>query len=388
MNSNLTKAYKATRILETLNNYSVAADLNVTAHRNFFPSQHNRILEVDADKHFWQEVLTNPEACWNKSYSFGYCTISEWVPRIPGLYWSKGSAAIRAFADAEIVKEMPGHIEYNPPGKSSRVIGGVGTLRLPEDVSGNRLFTLTSSGNSSVGIPILFTADQLEKLTLKQGDVITVHKAFWKKMSIEWARQFSSTTGFPRGYLTVHNLNDIDVLYRGQPVEYHPFSVMEYQQGDALLFDYVFVTAVSDNPNARNRIEKFFKNYRTKEGRNGSYLLACDISTPLFDSRYTSPAEMKSAYENSQMNMIEKRIQKEYFNEHTLQEIATILPKFYKTSTAILTLAGLLELPVARLATDAAAKMSSQLIELCYNENKIAYLIDRITQENPNIFKN
>lgn len=89
----------------------------------------------------------------------------------------------------------------------------------------------------------------------------------------------------PRGYLVLDNLEQIEIIGRGCPIVYHPFSIMEYEHKDSLLYDFVYVTADSKAKDVELQIENFFNDYSKKDGRNGEYLLNPNIINPIFESR-------------------------------------------------------------------------------------------------------
>lgn len=381
----LQEAYKATRILETFDNYSRADQINSESTLNL--SKRGKEYLYD-ESLFWKMLLSNPSGYWGVQFSAYDCILSEWVPRVPGLFWAQGSKAIRDFAEKEIATNRPGYIEYSPIGKSQKVLGGVGTIKLPPDLYDNRLFTISFNGNTSLGIPIIISQEIIEQKQLKSGSVIHIENSSWEKMTTDWASQFPSIAGIPRGFLKIEKVDDVLNSKIIANHEIHPFSIMEYQSSNSLFFDFVFVTSIVTKNENRNRIEDFFETYRKKEGRNGKYLFSCDIANPLFESKYSSPFEMRSDYESGQMRVLEARIKREYFNGHTIDQLMQKLPGFYQTAASIRTLVSLLELPVGLLRDDSAAKMSTQLIEMCIDNDKMEQLIDRIAIDHPNAFTN
>ena len=73
----------------------------------------------------------------------------------------------------------------------------------------------------------------------------------------------------------------VNVREQGAPVQAHPFSIMEYWDGDTQLHDFVFATADTSEPSFRRDLSKFFERYRNDKGREGTYLIASDIADPL-----------------------------------------------------------------------------------------------------------
>jgi hypothetical protein len=316
-------------------------------------------------------------------YAFTLC---NWVARVPGLYWASYSEAIRKHSEKEIAKKSKHWIEFHPPGKSRKVLGGIGTILLPPNDEGKRLLSVSSSCNASLGIPVLIFPDVFDSLNLEEGDAVYIKNARWQPLGLTWSKRFASTQGIPRGCLIVDSPNKIEVIKKDIPVAYHPFSIMEYQNDDALLFDFVYLTVDSKVENVRNEIEDFFSYYATKENRHGRYLLNPNMVQPLFESQYNSPLEMQHASEKAKIELLYKRIRNIGFKKTTLNELIKILPRYYDSAMAIKRLAKNIGVSQAILQEDSAASMSAQLINYCHDENKIEELTDRMIVEYPKIF--
>jgi hypothetical protein len=380
----LTEALKATRIIETLENYSVAANTAHTAVNNNLPVAGNMDNVFD-DRVFWNAVFNSPEEAWNKTFNMNGCTLCHWTPRIPGLYWAPGSQALREMGSQKVI-EGPGWVAYNPPTKSARVMGGMGTFLLPPDNAGFMLCTVTSTRNSSVGVPALISPEVVEAHHLQQGHCLQLRNVRWVKMSMEWAQRFPSVKGIPRGYLLINKPEAVTVTDKNIPVQFQPCTIMEYEQGGALLYDYVFMTADSTVPDYRKQAADFFEYYRTTDGRNGKYLFACDVADPLFDAVYQSPGDMRTAYDNGQLELMLQRIRNSRFNNHTIEELAGLLPRLYSTPGAIRTLSNIIELPAGLIKDDSTAKMTIELLHQSLQHKKMEELIDRVATDNPGAF--
>jgi hypothetical protein len=379
----LTEALKAARIIETLENYAVAGNTVAAAEvANAANSGH-----AHTDDSFWRRILNEPESCWNQSFYLKHCVLSYWTPRMPGLFYAPGSAAMRAAADKQEVARGPGWKEFTPMGKSSKVMGGVGTFTLPPDNAGFALGCVSFSANTSSGIPVLISPEVAEAHKLTEGCVVSVIEARWTKMNLDWAQRFPSIKGIPRGYLLVNKPEMIEVEERNAPTELHPFTVMEYEQNGALLFDYVYVTANTSQTNYRQEAEKFFEYYRTKDNRHGKYLLACDAANPLFDATYQSPGELHKELDTGKMELLLNRIRETRFDNHTLDELAAKLTRFYPTAADMHTLACHVGLPPGSLKDDSAAKMSLELLSESVERKIVEELIDRMAMTHPGVFQ-
>jgi len=381
----LSTLFKATKIVETIENYSIAESNKFTYS---VPTNINGDDWFYEDEQFWREVITNPERYWNKKVNLYAFTISDWVARIPGLYWANYSADLRKHSENEIAKQSKQWIEFYPPGKSKKVLGGIGTILLPPNDEGKRLLSISSSCNASLGIPVLIFPDVFDSLNLKQGDAISIKNARWQPLDVSWSKRFASTQGIPRGCLIIDSPDKIEINQRDVPVAYHPFSIMEYQKGDSLLFDFVYLTVDSKLDNVRKEIEEFFKYYASKENRHGKYLLNPNMVQPIFETQYNSPLEMQQPSEKAKIELLYKRIRNVSFKRTTLDKLIEILPHYYDSSMAVRRLAKNVGVSQAIFQEDNAASMSAQLINYCSDENKIEELADRMIVEYPSIFNN
>jgi len=195
---------------------------------------------------------------------------------------------------------------YNPPGKSRKVIGGIGTFRLPQDVAGYRLAAITGTLNASAAVPILLSDDDWERNRLKEGTNLRVY-ARWRSMALGWSEQFPVMAGIPRGYLVPSGRNAIHVWKHDAPVQIHPFTVMRYDAGPAERYDFVYATADTGDPDHRDKLAWFFDGYRTENGRYGEYLLPGDHVCPMWDALYGRLADFVSPGDNP-LRLLEERV--------------------------------------------------------------------------------
>jgi hypothetical protein len=237
-----------------------------------------------------------------------------------------------------------------------------------------------------LGIPVLIFPDVFDSLDLKEGDAISIKNARWQALDVSWSKRFASTKDIPRGCLIIDSPDKIDIMRRDVPVAYHPFSVMEYQKGDALLFDFVYLSVDSKLENVRNEIADFFDYYASKENRHGKYLLNPNMVHPLFETQYNSPFEMQQVSEKAKIELMYKRIKTVGFNRTTLDKLIVILPHYYDSSISIKRLAKTIGVSQTILQEDNPASMSAQLINYCTDTNKIEELTDRMIIEYPQIF--
>ncbi|WP_343624478.1 hypothetical protein [Flavobacterium lindanitolerans] len=378
----LKELYKGAKLIETIENYGLAEEIESLNEDISI----NENLWFTNDEEFWSNVIANPTKYWNQKINLYYFVVSDWVARVPGLYWAPSSELIRQHKEEDVVLQSNRWIEFYPPGKSKKVMGGVGTLLLPPTDEGKILLSISAGCNASTGIPLLCFPEVYEQLKIKQGDCVIIKDAKWQPMDMHWASKFASTKDIPRGYLVIDSVDKIQILKKNYPVAYHPFTLMEYEYQDSLFYDFVYVTADSKVKNVDTEIERFFKEYAKKEGRNGEYLLNPNIVNPIFPSRYLSPIELTQPSEKAKLNLLYERIRGAYFKEKSIEQLMIKLPQFYQSSASIKTLTKNIGLNISLLEEGSAVNMSSQLIDLCIRKGIVENLIDRIIVEYPQIF--
>lgn len=201
----LRELYKGTKIIETIENYSFAEQLFQNQENKRTKSSHHFFKDED----FWQEVIASPSKYWGQKVDLMRFVISDWVARVPGLFWSKSSGLIREHTLKDIAKQSKRWIEFNPPGKSKKVMGGIGTLLLPPTDDGKVLLSVSAGCNASSGIPILCFPEVIDQLDIKQGDCVDIIGAKWQPMDTHWASKFASTKDIPRGYLVIDDIKPV-----------------------------------------------------------------------------------------------------------------------------------------------------------------------------------
>ncbi|WP_172279469.1 hypothetical protein [Chryseobacterium sp. LAM-KRS1] len=372
---------KGTNFLETLENYSLAA-VGATE-----PEEtEDDIATFYTDEEFWYQVLNDPDYYWNKKVSLVDFVISDWIARVPGLYYMPSSKNLRLNAESNITKVIREFKEFNPTGKSQMVMGGIGTLLLPPTSDGKILMSATSSFNSSLGIPLLIFPEVLN--FIKHGFLVRIKEAKWQAMEETWSKRFASTDNIPRGYLVIDSIEKIEIMSKYEfPVVYHPFSIMEYEKDEGYFYDYVYVTSDSKSRNAEDNIVDFFHNYAKKEDRFGEYLISSNMVNPLFPSRYVSSSDLNKESERANLELLQHRIRDTFFKKVSLEQLMIKLPIHYDSLASLKTLSRMVGINPNRIMEGSAVEFSNQLINQCIKQNKIETLVDRLTYENVKIFK-
>lgn len=308
--SALDAAARTARAIEAVENYSradapygrVPADPHEGQHAH---QPREKFCVTDDD--FWTAVTEfrdqDADHGWRRRYRIYSSYLTGWVARVPGLFWTSGAVAQRALAEVFVESRSAEWLTFTPVGKSHKVAGGIGTLRLPPDSHGFHLATLTCGANASSGIPVLVSTELWDRAAQggpAEGRHIESATGRWQQMGHGWSDRFEGIKGVPQGYLVIDHW---DVGSGHGPVEFHPFSVMEYENEQSKLFDFVYATADLGDKNWRGGIEAFFENYRTRHGRSGHYLTAADTAEQLWEADFNSPKELRQKNKSGRTNL-------------------------------------------------------------------------------------
>jgi hypothetical protein len=376
----ISELYRAARSLEAVENYSVAG----------IPADHSSTLSTKSQ---FSKKFRNEEEFWGNAFSgripwsqkvqlFG-CALSEWVPRIPGLFWTKQASVIRTQADAAVESVSENWTVLKPLGKSQKVMGGIGTLRFPPDLYGYRLVSVTGALNASTGIPVLISHDVWEYHHLEEGIVVDRLEGNWQSMAgTSWAERFPSTRGIPKGFIVLTNPDQLNLakLSTTVAIQFHPFSVMEYSLGNATLFDFVYATADSGEIKHRQYVEKFFEEYKNSKNRFGRFLLSSDMIDPLWEAMFESPESLHRAEPGarSQMELLTERVRSNTFRGRNLDEIIQFLAQNYRTED-LRPVSFDIEIPTAIWDSGGSSAHSAvNFLAECVKRKKVEELIDRI----------
>lgn len=319
----LMKGFVAAHVGEALANYALA-DEPLTGRSYIARREAESNRSGDGfydDGEFWSWLIRGSSGAHQPSPTFHFhgVALSEWVARVPGLYWHPESAKLRKVRPAQIESQTSGWIQYTPDGKSQKVSGGVGTLRLPPAEDGFRLVSLPTSYNASSGVPALVSSDVWEHHGLCEGSVVE-GRARWREMPQKWAVQFPVVKGLPRGCFILDELGSIYAGDSHAPIQVHPFSVMEYWDGTTRLHDFVYATADTSNALYRDELSSFFEKYRKANDRQGEYLTAADISSPMWNAVFANPEEMRTR-KTAQLRLIESRVREAANDESILDAL-------------------------------------------------------------------
>ncbi len=298
----ITSLYHNYSALECATNYSrLADDINLVEE----PTEDETIWETYGEEYFWPEILSNPGGFWNREYKIYHCLYSDWVARIPGLYWNDNSGRYRGMAANEIDSTLGFKTVYRPVGKSMMVTGGVGTNMLPPDNLGRRVGSVCLSGNISGAIPVLVYPEVYSNIKDLKNKVFTL-RAKWVRMDATWSDRFRNASKVPRGYFEIKNKEQLEFgsERHGQPI-FHPYTIMEHEKNGLPYFDFFYLSC--SEKNYRERTKSFCEQYLTKF--NGAkYLVEPNPNEPIFGADYNSPLDFRQRGQTL-MNLMNERIE-------------------------------------------------------------------------------
>lgn len=386
----LQTAFTASKIIESLENYAKSDKLEsgMAVSDEVSPDQ---AIWFYGDKNFWHKIISNPQKYWNKEVVFEQVGLSEWISRVPGLYYSNGSENLRRMAEGQVELTSGKWKHFRPSGKSQKVLGGVGSIYLKREGEG-RLVSISFTNNSSTGIPVLITEEVWEQLELAEGTMLNL-RGRWCQMDNEWASRFVTTRHIPRGYVLVNNPSQIEILDRDYPTIFHPFTIMEYEKDNGKFFDFVFVTADSKRENYRQKVAAFFEDYKNFDNRFGKYLIEPCIHEPLITDetpKYGSPEEIRailSGGEESHLDLMMKRIHGEVFNGRTIDKIKIAIDTHLDLES-LKRIGTSIGVPENRwFSNKSLVDESAALLEICMERKKLDELVDALNVENDRIFE-
>lgn len=183
--------------------------------------------------------------------------------------------------------------------------------------------------------------------------------------------QFPSTRDIPRAYIRIDRGDAVRVVRQGAPAENHPFSIMQYFDGQAELYDFVFATGYSTDPAMRQSIAQFFDHYRRSQGRDGQYLTDADIGQPMWDSLYHSPAELRLAEV-----LLQRRIADAMLGSNVTGVLLGVLSGL--SEGELRKISSEIDIPPATWFRDGAAVHEAQNLIAAVPPTKTAALIDAI----------
>lgn len=216
--------------------------------------------------------------------------LTEWFPWTPGRYWTKIGYELRRKAKSYVEnKDAFGDVIFDPHGKSMRVLGGLGNVRMFEHGKNKEKFKLLSATKgveTSGGIPVVMSSQAYEKISDKINDFTTVKATitgFYVPLPSELNRFFSRAKGVPRYCLFIGSRLTIKDIKPGDEVASIAWTMFESEREKNYYLSYCYF-----NPSNETSIERatnFISEYVEKH--EGKVLTDFDEIIPRFDATFT-----------------------------------------------------------------------------------------------------
>lgn len=120
----LKELYKGTKLIETVENYALAEEVNSIKEDIL----NDECFWFSNDEEFWRNIIANPIKFWNQKIDLYNFVVSDWIARIPGLYWTPSSEQIRQHKNEDVALQSKQWIEFHPPGKVKKSDGRFGYI--------------------------------------------------------------------------------------------------------------------------------------------------------------------------------------------------------------------------------------------------------------------
>jgi hypothetical protein len=367
--------------------------------------------EYSDEGHFWNDVLSRDkervprEGDTIRLRGFG---LSRWVPRVPGLFWKAESSLLRTNADeyqlpVEVMQpnfreKHVGQI-LTPKGKTLKILGGVGNVRLRPTNQG-LLLVASSSGEYWRGIPVFIRDEVLTHRGLIPTGTMAVITGVWTSIPQEAALGLGGEAGIPRKCLVVNRSRDLELKRNSVMVGFSSaWTLFERRDERTNLraYDFAYSTFAVDSEESPVGIHRHFteeeeagdwlREYIDKF--NGRALTDYDEDTPHFDallpinelmSREVQPERLRSFIEQvkrsalSEDEVVYEKLPELLLTKFNLEDLKGITLDYLGVSLE--NLVG----PVAGKADQVEA-----LIDYCWRQERMAELVAGVLQERPDL---
>jgi hypothetical protein len=397
----LARSNTAIAVAQTLANYTKASDRPIVANEN------TPLNTVANDvENIWRHAFDRQAN--TMQHNLDNVVLSEWVPRIPGLFWTPKASHLRMMGNWKKSSDGAYRV-YEPGAKSAHVMGGVGTLRLGASPDGWRLCSVSAlcqldpedarlsgpmseqfvgwQANASSGLPLMVHNDVWAAASLEEGMVLELHGLSWAQIPASWGGSFPSIKDIPRGCLVLQQTKQATVKARNAPVAIHPFSVMQYDDPSGPRLDFVYAQGISSWNGWREEVASFFDWYKNQSSRYGEFLLGADLVDPLWDARYSTPAELQKA-EKAGLNLLEARVVDPETSGLLIELLQRALIPALQDATPLNLIAAAAEIPKRWDNTGSLAHQVESLLDVARQTDHLPQLVDAVQVNLPDVLRN
>jgi hypothetical protein len=351
------------------------------------------VREYQNEKDFWYEALgyrkdaEPPRA--GDAVTLTKFRLSEWVPRVPGLYWKDESLKLRDGARFETLQTDHRFAIYSPAGKTMHILGGVGNVRLlPSGQS--QLLCASSSGEYWRGVPVLLEGEAFQEYRDAPDGIVVSLEGRWRPLPAEYARQLGSNAGIPRYCLVIDAADHVTVLNDGSSWSWKcqssAWTLFEYRGEDNLPrydFAYCIFRAFRSKTGHLEEATYFIRDY--VERRHGTVLTDFDQEIPQFDAWLPINELMSREVDPRRLRALVNRVKEGALSPERVQyeTLPSVLMDHFNIEELRILAVDYLALDLEDLVGPSAGKVDhvQALVDFCDEQERTADLVAGAIQQ-------
>lgn len=366
-----------------------------------------RVREYTDEGKFWRDVLDKtPGAHAVGAVQLRHFRLSRWVPRVPGLFWKDKSKQLRRGASqyrlpVDVVQGDAGgrghDALFSPTGKTLRLLGGVGTVRLLPTVSGC-LLVASSSGMYWRGVTVLLGLDVWLRLgNIEEGTLANL-RGVWTPMPRDVAQGLGGEAGVPRNCVVVSEAADLTLSPDRRAGLGSAWTLFERRDALTTLprldFAYCIFRAKCAAPTPQANVNRTLEEGEAGEWLsdyinkyNGNALTDYDEQEPRLDPLLPINELMNPEVGRNRLRDFLDGVKQRAFSPGVVDydALPTLLIKHFSADDLALLASDYLGLELENLASRSAAKAEQvmALVGFCREQKRLPELVVGVLRERP-----
>jgi hypothetical protein len=365
--------------------------------------------EYEQEGEFWRDALDRtPDSRAVKTVRLRGFRLSRWVPRVPGLYWKDEARMLREgaaqhrlpiqFVQGDDYDPRQHPALFSPVGKTLRLLGGVGNVRLLPTVSGC-LLVASSTGKYWRGVPVLLSPEIWRRLgDLEEGTLADI-RGVWTPMPRDVAQGLGGEAGLPRRCLVVGDDEDITLAPGPSPGFGSAWTLFERRDSQTNLprldFAYCVFRANGAAPrpsDIRDALEEdeageWLQKYVADH--NGRALTDYDEQEPRLDPLLPISELMSREIEPRRVRVFLDGVKQQVFSPEAVNydELAAVLVRHFSADDLAFLASDYLGIQLENLAGRNAPKAEQvlALVAYCREQRRLPELVVGVLNERPHL---
>lgn len=210
----------APRRFQRLNDFSPVLNDHLSTARFQLASDKVNLAGSDQDRiyhsnnGFWEAVILGQLKRTDLKILLDSFFVFEWIPRAPGLYYTREGRQAREEAQKFVRGIENGILVYDPYGKESMLKGGIGNIRLKSILINNKehfLLGASSDGMCNEGIPIAVPTEVYNSVIdeiVERGSIVRNIVGTIRQVPEELHDLYHGYKGVPKTYLKVEEVQN------------------------------------------------------------------------------------------------------------------------------------------------------------------------------------